>query len=775
MSNRSKLITIGVFCLFIGFFAMPQSWKSKLPNSAIKEFLLKQSFHLGLDLQGGTQLDYLIDLRNAEKLNNDKDEKNDVNIKQIIEGVRTTLERRVNGLGVSEPNIYTSNVGGENHVIVELAGILDEEKIDDKGNKILVKGVDKAKEIVGKTIQLEFKEPKTTLDPNEKENIKKEGEKVLEEAKSTEDFAKLGTKVKTDDQKIAYEKVEQFKDEINETYREQLWNAPTNTLIPALIEANEGYTVNEYQQISEKTGYVILKSGSKSQVEREKTVDGKDFAETAKTYTEKFEDKEVKLDYFPIETRKAISELKAKEITKPIELANKWIIFKLTEKKGEKDEIRASHILVSYKGAERSEQTRTKEEAEKLAKELKAQVNASNFSAIAKEKSDDPVALLGGDLGFFGKGKMTPNFEKAAFDLKVGEISDIVETTFGYHIIYKTGDEPVYSTEKISIAKTEADAKNKIQKIYDEVSPKKVKGKEDKLSYEKIFFSTLPDAWQSTGLDGSKFVRASVSFDQMGKPLVAITFNPEGSKLFEDLTGRNIGKPIAIFVGGNLISAPNVNDKITGGSAQITGRFTIPEAAKLAQDLNTGAISAPITLVGQNQVNATLGVDALHKSVMAGGIGIIAIFILMLIRYGFMGFISCITLSIYAMIMVFILKSSGLLGMPIILTLAGATGIILSIGVAIDANILIFERIREELKSGKKMPAAISIGFDRAWTSIRDSNLSGIITCIVLAWFGSSIIRGFAINLAIGTLMSMLTAVVITRVIIFSIMLGRNK
>ena len=759
MKISRKVIFILVITLAMGMFSMPQNWKQKLPETfGIRNFFLSQDLHLGLDLQGGTQLDYVLDLRQANEYNNDENPENDVNLVQIIEGVRTTIERRVNGLGVSEPNIYTANVGDEYHIVVELAGIND---------------IDEAKAIVGKTIQLEFKEQKEAIDPDEKEKIKEKAKETLEKAKEgIEDFSILGEKLKTGGAKITYEKISQFKDETKEGIKEQVWGLKEGEIYPELLEANEGYFVNEFQQVHEKTGFVILKAGAKEVIEREKTVDGEKFEDVAKEISENYEDKEVTIDFYPPELRTKIETLTKEETSDIIELDDKYIVVKLIDKKEFEPEVKASHILVSYKGAERSTSEITKLEAKKKAEEALKMTKEefADFSALAKEYSDDPSASTGGDLGFFGKGAMTPKFEEAVFALEKNQISGIVETPFGFHIIKKTdekeAEETKYTTHKISILKKEENAKEKIEKLRSRTLPKQVKGEEEKLTYEKIFYSTEPDPWKATGLDGSKFVRAAVSFDQFGKPLVVIEFNSEGGALFSELTERNIGKPIAIFVGVQLISAPTVNEKIPSGSAQITGKYTIPEAAELAQDLNTGAISAPIILVGQNKIGAMLGVDAFNKSIIAGFIGVIVVILFMIFQYGLLGLVADIALLIYIIILVFILKTSGAIGIPIVLSLAGIAGIILSIGMAVDANILIFERIKEELKEGKKYTAAISIGFERAWLSIRDSNISSLITCGILAWFGSSIIRGFAINLAIGILVSMFTAITIARSIL---------
>ncbi|MBU0727875.1 SecD/SecF family protein translocase subunit, partial [Patescibacteria group bacterium] len=194
------------------------------------------------------------------------------------------------------------------------------------------------------------------------------------------------------------------------------------------------------------------------------------------------------------------------------------------------------------------------------------------------------------------------------------------------------------------------------------------------------------------------------------------------------------------------------------GTAVITGNYTLQEALQLANDLNTGAIDAPIILSGQYTISATLGDNALRVSLLAGIIGLIALALFMIFYYRALGIFAVIALIIYAVIIVFVLKTT-----PIVMTLAGIAGIILSIGMAVDANILIFERTKEELNEGKSFIGAVQTGFERAWTSIRDSNISSLITCVILWFFGNSIIRGFALMLGLGILVSMFTAITVTR------------
>jgi preprotein translocase subunit SecD len=293
-----------------------------------------------------------------------------------------------------------------------------------------------------------------------------------------------------------------------------------------------------------------------------------------------------------------------------------------------------------------------------------------------------------------------------------------------------------------------------------------VTAEEDAIELRTLFFSLLPTGWKDTELDGKHFRSAVVTMDPTtNMPVVQIAFDDEGGKIFQELTKKNVGKRIAIFVGGDLVSAPVVQQEIAGGIAIITGSKNFEEAKTLAQDLNTGAIPAPIYLAGQHTIEATLGGEALHTSLKAALVGIIILMIYMIIIYRFLGFLADIALSIYALLFLVILKLPLFLftSQYIVLTVAGMAGIILSIGMAVDANVLIFERVKEEIRKGKMLQTAMNIGFKRAWPSIRDGNASTLITCAVLFMIGTSIVRGFAITLSMGVLMSMFTAITVTR------------
>jgi preprotein translocase subunit SecD len=237
-----------------------------------------------------------------------------------------------------------------------------------------------------------------------------------------------------------------------------------------------------------------------------------------------------------------------------------------------------------------------------------------------------------------------------------------------------------------------------------------------------------------------------------------LEFNDEGKTLFAEITKRNVGKPVAIYLDNSPISVPRVNEPITDGRAVISGNFSIQDAKLLAQRLNAGALPVPVQLVSQQTVGATLGGESLKQSLFAGMIGLIAVAFFMILFYRLPGLFAVVALLIYGVIVLFLFKY-----IPVTLTLSGIAGFLLSIGMAVDANVLIFERMKEEVRDGKPLDLSIQEGFKRAWSSIRDGNLSTLITCFILAWFGTSMIRGFAITLSVGILVSMFSAIVITR------------
>jgi preprotein translocase subunit SecD len=267
--------------------------------------------------------------------------------------------------------------------------------------------------------------------------------------------------------------------------------------------------------------------------------------------------------------------------------------------------------------------------------------------------------------------------------------------------------------------------------------------------------------WIETGLTGADFKSASVEINSStGSPEINIEFNDRGATLFGEITKRNLQKPVAIYLDDELLSAPTVQSEISSGRGTISGQFTLEEAKRLAIQLNAGALPIPLKLVEQRNVGATLGKDSIEKSFMAGIVGLLVVALFMIFYYRWPGILAVVALGIYSLITFAVFKNPF---QPITLTLAGVAGFILSIGMAVDANILIFERTREELRAGRSLDSAVEQGFKRAWSSIRDSNVSSLITCLILSWLGTGPIRGFAITLAIGILISMFSAITITR------------
>jgi len=265
-----------------------------------------------------------------------------------------------------------------------------------------------------------------------------------------------------------------------------------------------------------------------------------------------------------------------------------------------------------------------------------------------------------------------------------------------------------------------------------------------------------------TSLNGRYIVGARISFNSVtNKPQVDLEFNSEGAKIFQELTSKNIGKPLAIFLDNQLIEMPVVQEEISGGRAQITGNFTLAEVQKLVERFNAGALPAPITLVDQRTVDSVFGTNVLNKAILAGVVGFLAVAIFMIIYYKRLGIYAAVALIIYTIFSLAIFKL-----IPVTMSLAGIAGFVLSIGMAVDANILVFERTKEELKMGLSYKTAIEEGFKRAWTSIRDSNISTLITSFVLYYFTSSFVRGFALTLGIGVLVSLFSSITTTRTLL---------
>lgn len=379
----------------------------------------------------------------------------------------------------------------------------------------------------------------------------------------------------------------------------------------------------------------------------------------------------------------------------------------------------------------------TKQKAQGI---LKKALAGDDFATLAKDNSEDPGSKdNGGGYDFKKKGAFVPEYETAIFKIKDGEIyPSLAESQYGWHIIKRIairgeGDSQEFKSAHILFTK--------------KVNPG-----------EQI-------AYISTGLSGKNLKSASVEFSSSGlsEPQVSLQFDAEGTKLFADITKRNLNKKVAIYLDNEIISAPVVQTEITDGRAVITGSFSTDEANKLARRLNEGALPVPVSLISQQSVEASLGQISLAKSLKAGIIGLILVVIFMIFYYRFLGVIASIALLIYTGLMIAIFKLSFFTPWQITLTLPGIAGFVLSIGMAVDANILIFERTKEEIRRGRDIMGAIEEGFRRAWTAIFDGNVSSVITALVLIEMGTGFVKGFAVTLIIGVLTSMFTAIVITR------------
>ncbi len=288
----------------------------------------------------------------------------------------------------------------------------------------------------------------------------------------------------------------------------------------------------------------------------------------------------------------------------------------------------------------------------------------------------------------------------------------------------------------------------------------------DKLTQAQRQVASLDDIFMPAELTGRYLKHAQLEFDPTTyQPQIAIEWNDQGAKMFAEITKNNVGKPLYIFLDGNPISSPTIQQEISSGKAVINGSFKVEEARQLVRDLNLGALPVPIALVSSNKVGATLGKSALDASVFAGIVAFIIVGIFLLLWYRLPGLVATVALAIYVALNLALFKL-----IPVTLTAAGIAGFVLTLGMAVDANILIFERMKEELRRGLSLPEAIREGFHRAWLSIRDSNLSSIITAIILYYFASTpIIRGFALVFGLGVVVSMFTAITASRTLLMAV------
>ncbi len=648
-STTIRRRAIGLFVLaavaLIYLLPTPMNWLIVKTGSVLgTDWSDKQSdrsFVLGLDLQGGSRLEYEADLSKIPAADRS----------EAVNGVRDVIERRVNALGVSEPLVQTTQAGESWRVNVELAG---------------VSNIEDAIKRIGDTPILEFKEENT------------EGPRAL----TAEEQARI-----TSEQAAAKAKAEALLVKAR---------APGADFATEVKNAVSGTTVVASEFLRENARNLEL--------------------------------------YY------AVRGEPVGVVAKVLDTPEHYYVVKIDEKKQVTKEATGRHLLVSWQGAERSQSTLTKEQAKAKIDQLKGQVTVQNFEQLVKQHSLEPNASsTGGLIEWIEEAPVDPNvqvlveaFAKPFFAMAKNTISDVVETPFGYHLMMKT-DERAVEDVRAQVA-----------------------------SFEKLTETdVLPpnDGWTATKLTGKQLQSARVDFNQQtGGIQVALQFNEEGTDLFAEITRKNIGKRVGIFIDGQLLSAPMVQSEIPGGQAVITGAGNLEEARALARNLQAGALPVPITLIAKQTIGPSLGVESLQASLKAGMIGFLLVAIFMLLVYRVPGFVAVVSLALYAVLSLAVFKY-----IPVTLTLAGIAGFILSIGIAVDANVLIFERLKEEWRLGKGLNVALEDAFTRAWPSVRDGHMTVLISCAVLYWFSSSVIRGFSLTLAIGIAISLFTAVVTCR------------
>jgi protein-export membrane protein SecD len=676
------LYVVGV-TVFVAVLAVPPSF---FGDNFFSQKLSRFKITLGLDLAGGTELDYKIDLSEAIAKNKDDDPQNNVDLKLIAGSVRDSLEERVNPAGVGEIIVKLSEMNGEQHVLIQMPPSSN---------------VAKAKHDAERNNKLEFFEEDPFLEAKTRMKIEEEMAKL-----SPANFKNRATELATQEG-VSHEIFEsRFPDEIHDQkIKEKLEKAAANTIIQKIIETQ---TELEYK-LGEDGNFLvtafpepvlaIVKVDEKTMEEREKTIPA---------------------------------------------------------------EAEARHILFAWPGAEKVAEDvpyKTKAEARIKANEVLAMLQddssetKADFAKLAGEFSTESNAKnSGGNLGKFTHDKMVPEFANAVFDSEnLGLLPEIVESKFGFHII----------------------------EILSRTPERKEKTAEQKITYEMIAWNKNEIIWLPTDLGGEQLENASVGFDGIGSPLVNLFFDNRGADLFAELTDRVSKRKcdsgacrLGIKVGGAFITTPTVRQKIIGRSAQISGSFTYEEAQDLAYGLNLGAIDAPVELSGQMTIQPELGAKQLQRSYNAAILGFVTTLLFMLISYRLAGLIAGFALVLYATSFIVIIKTwPESFGGPIVMSLAGIAGVALSIGLAVDGNILIFERMKEEFARGKNLREAADLGFEKAWTAIRDSNLTTLLTCIILFSIGSSVMKGFAITLIVGTLLSMFTAITVSRNILRFVLL----
>jgi preprotein translocase subunit SecD len=387
---------------------------------------------------------------------------------------------------------------------------------------------------------------------------------------------------------------------------------------------------------------------------------------------------------------------------------------------------------------------------------------AIDFLPLQRPLSDPPAPIdtrLGLDLqgGLRGEYRALPTDTSPINSQVMSDIRDIIENRINQYGVA----EPIIQTQGSDRIVVE------IPGVTNEQDVRRLIGSTGRLDFVEVpperAQEVVAGAKMPPGLNvvfsGDKIVNAVAGVNQVGERAVDFTLNSEGATLFGDYTADHVGEQFAIVLDGTVISAPVINEPIPGGKGQISGGFsTLAEVNELVTVLRYGALPNAIQEVSFSKISPTLGLNFLQQSILAGAIGILLVFIFMLLHYRLPGVVACVALVYYSLVVFAIFRI-----IPVTLTLAGVAAFVLSVGMAVDANILIFERTKEELRAGKTLVSAIEAGFNRAWNSIFDSNMSSIITAAILFYFGSATIRGFALVLIIGVLVSMFTAITVSR------------
>jgi len=635
-----KFTLLAVFVLALGVFNLPKDIQEKLPMS-VQEEISGYKIKLGIDLAGGTKLEYKIDFSEAEKKINISSETditaNSESLKksEIANGVVKTLKKRIDPDGTKEVSVFSSQRGEDWFVVVELTTDIDTKENRKKLEKIT---------------SLEFKTPYSQGEEGEKEKDATAMALLNSAIANNQDFDAVAKPITLSKEGRGLNLETAYLDEISAAV------LGDEELAKTLLTQNPEYTgwAKNYEKLPNNMYLFTYYQSPLTQTERSSNKSEKTFADAEKQFPS---DKNISIDALPSEVLKDVATLEDEK---------SWIL--------------------------------------------------SGKYLVEKTKYNED----------------TQSFLYSLIDL-----SSQSEDVLAQYI-----KKPVTATE-------------------------------DSRFMRFVYFAPQ---WKSTALGGGEFKVAKVGTDpNTNYPVVQINFTQKGAELFGKLTGElaqhkntvcgATGDVFAIFVDNEKVSAPCVREKISG-NAQITmGSGTLrtvqAEATKLTDNLNSGATPAPIKLVSERKISASLGEKALELSIYAALIGFAMVAVWIIFFYRFVGVLAVGALAFYALFLLSLFKYFGF-----VLTLSGIAGVILSIGMAVDANILIFERIKEELKIGEKFSDAVATGFDKAWSSIRDSNISSLITSFILFALGTSIIKAFAITLAIGILVSMFTAITFTRYLI---------